>query len=79
MGVLQEQIINYMPEDPRYPREQQPPAADAADASGADQPPQLDKLPYRERSYDSTAAVIRQLEAGLERDRAALGRPRPDR
>ncbi len=51
----------------------QPASSFVTEGQAPQQPP-----PYRERSYDSTAALVRQLEAGLdrrrgERDRAGDG------
>ncbi len=57
-----------MPEDPRYPKTQQP-AAGVSAAAGADSEPAEPRLPYKQRSYDSTAAVIAQLEASLQSER----------
>ena len=69
IGLLQEKLIDVLPDDPRRPKRQKPVEA-GPDAAPRAAFPQAEKaLPYTERSYDSTAAVIAQLEASMQKER----------
>lgn len=69
IGLIQEKLVSVMPDEQKPALAKQPVAAlqpgEAPAPDDSKSPP-----PYRVRSYDSTAAVIAQMEASLQRNRS---------
>lgn len=72
IGLLEEYLVQKMPDDPRYPTRMASMRASSFVTEGS-QPAAVPKV--RHSDFDSTAALVQQMEASLDRSRAE-GLPR---